>query len=153
MKYRLSLLVMCAVLLSFSLTGCRHYASLDEITDEDLRSGGENYTASNWAGSYQDGTECHVSWGNMNGIRRVACLDSDGSSSSMLTYTVQDEGEGYRLVILFPNGALLDLEPGDQSVAFPERESHLLLAAVETGGEFTLETPADSGVTIWMPSD
>lgn len=35
MKYRLSLLVMCAVLLSFSLTGCRHYASLDEITDED----------------------------------------------------------------------------------------------------------------------
>lgn len=56
-------------------------------------------------------------------------------------------------VILFPDGALLDLEPGEQSVAFPEGESHLLLAAVETGGEFTLETPADSGVTIWMPSD
>ena len=148
MKRRLSALL-CAALLAGSLTACRgSFDSLDDITDEMLRSGRSSYLVIHWSSSTRNGTEYHAKWGNMNGYQRLFTLPAAGPGSAVLTYTVDDPGEGYRVVLLDADGTLTDLTEGDNDLTLPRGAASVFLAAVETSGEFTLSRSSDSGMTM-----
>lgn len=153
MKRRLSAVLFCLVLPLFLLTSCHRFASLDEITDEMLRSNVQSYSVTFWSGSYQNGISYHLSWKDMNGYRHICSLNPSAPTEAVLNFTAADAGEGYRVVLLTPDGALTDLVEGDNTLTLPEGRSQLILAAVDTSGDFTLELSSDSGLTMHASDD
>lgn len=154
MKYGRFKPLLCAALLVCSLTACKgQFDALDDITDEMLRSGRNVCQMTFWRTTVQDEREFHTSWGNMNGYRQLFTLPSTGPGSVTLTYTVEDPGEGYRVVLLTADGTLTDLVEGENALELPRGTASVPLAAVETSGEFTLELSSDNGMTMDYAAD
>lgn len=83
----------------------------------------------------------------MNGYTSAAQLTAGRDCTVNVTYTVEDAGEGYRVVLL-PDDTLIDIAEGTHEAALPAGTTLVMLAAVETGVAFSLEVPEGSGVFL-----
>lgn len=147
-KRRFLSVILCGMALLACLSACGKYQSLEEITDEDLRSGGSHCSVINWTGNNRNGTYYHLSWGTMNGYTSAAQLTAERDCTVNVTYTVEGAGEGYRVVLLLPDDTLIDMAEGTHEVALPAGTTKVMLAAVETSGAFSLEVPEGSGAFL-----
>lgn len=84
----------------------------------------------------------------MNGYTSAAQLTAGTDCTVNITYTVEDAGEGYRVVLLLPDDTLIDMAEGTHEVALPAGTTKVMLAAVETSGAFSLEVPEGSGAFL-----
>lgn len=120
--------------------------TLADITDEDLTSGANRFLTRNWVFTSRGGASFSLRWGSMTGWNALAYFNPSESTDIGLTYTVNDPGEGFRLVLVLPDDTILELTEGQNAFHLPAGETRVVLAACRTAGDFTLTR--DYGPTL-----
>lgn len=139
-------LLLAGVVLFAALSFARHLEesttagiqTLADITDEDLTSGSNQFMTRNWVFNSRDGDSFSLCWRSMTGWNSVAYFNPSEPADISLTYTVNDPGEGFRLVLVLPDDTILDLAEGQNTFHIPAGETRVVLAACRTAGDLTL---------------